>query len=199
MSTTENAKRFGTTAKTTKQSNTAAAGSPKPEVASLDRPAHLEAPAPTLASSAGPGQPQAPKRKATYEERMRRLPPIVQVRRKLQSTITRFANLAVEVRAWRNAPDLSEAATRVEASLAGMLAEAMTTSDAFQPDKERAASRPLPVGARVALREKFGARYEGVVDPEERASLEVVATTRGHVSVKTATGLRLVLARGHVA
>ncbi len=117
MSTTENAKRFGTTAKTTKQSNTAAAGSPKPEVASLDRPAHLEAPAPTLASSAGPGQPQAPKRKATYEERMRRLPPIVQVRRKLQSTITRFANLAVEGRAWRNAPDLSEAATRVEASL----------------------------------------------------------------------------------
>jgi len=192
MSTTENAKRPGTTK--TKQSNTTAAGSPKPEVASLDTPAHLEA-----APASPPGQPQAPKRKATYEERVRRLPPIVQVRRKLQSTITRFANLAVEVRAWRNAPDLSEAATRVEASLAGMLAEAMTTSDAFQPDKERAASRPLPVGARVALREKFGARYEGVVDPEERASLEVVATTRGHVSVKTATGLRLVLARGHVA
>lgn len=190
ISTTENAKRPGTTK--TKQSNTTAAGSPKPEVASLDTPAHLEAaPASPL--------PQAPKRKATYEERMRRLPPIVQVRRKLQSTITRFANLAVEVRAWRNAPDLSEAATRVEASLAGMLAEAMTTSDAFQPDKERAAARPLPVGARVALREKFGARYEGVVDPEERASLEVVATTRGHVSVKTATGLRLVLPRGHVA
>jgi hypothetical protein len=95
------------------------------------------------------------KKTLTYEKRMRALAPIVQVRRKVESTMKRFTNLAEKVRAWKSAPGLREAASEVETALAGMLAEATTTPDTFQPERER---RPpvgnLTPGTRVALREK---------------------------------------------
>ena len=140
------------------------------------------------------------KKKLTYEERMRALTPIVQVRRKVDSTIKRFATLADEVRRWKNAPDLREAAGEVETALVALLAEATTTADAFEPEKERKApGSQLKPGTKVALRDKFVARYEGILESTERTSLEVVAIARGHVSVKTATGARIVLPHGHVA
>jgi hypothetical protein len=88
----------------------------------------------------------------------------------------------------------------VETALAGLLAEATTTADTFEPEKERKASaNQLKPGTRLALRDTFVARYEGILDPAERTNLEVVATARGHVSVKTTTGARIVLPRGHLA
>lgn len=206
MTINESAKRAGATTIAKKGNESASARTPtsKPNV-----PAHQSGPdamhgtatsAQSPAARPGVAAPTAPAKKLTYEERMRRLAPIVQVRRKVESTITRFANLADEVKRWRNAPDLREAATKVETALAGLLAEATTTADTFQPERERRVSASqLTPGEKVALREKFVARYEGVLDPAERATLEVVTTTRGHVSVKTATGARIVLPRGHVA
>lgn len=89
------------------------------------------------ATPATPSGPVAvPKREAstaekpfTYEKRMRSLAPIVQVRRKVESTMKRFANLAAHVRGWKNAPDLREAAAKVETALAGMLVVATGSSE----------------------------------------------------------------------
>lgn len=204
MTTNENANRPGTTTtvKKNEEGASARAGAAKANAASstsrggpvASTPAQLAAP------SAGRREPPAVKTKLTYEERMRALAPIVRVRRKAESTIKRFANLADEIRRWKNAPDLREAASKVEAALAGLLAEATTTADNFEPEKERkAGANQLKPGTRLALRDKFVARYEGVLDADERANLEVVTTARGHVSVKTATGARIVLPRSHVA
>jgi hypothetical protein len=205
MTTNENAKRSGT-ATTTKPSNERAAtpaATSKPSGPSLKNPQAAgpdEITATRGAAALSPKrEPAVAKTKLTYEERMRRLTPIVQVRRKVDSTIKRFTNLADEVRRWKNAPGLHEATSKVEVALAGMLAEATTTPDTFEPERVRkAAASHLTPGTAVALRDKFVARYDGVLDPAERASLEVVAIARGHVSVKTATGARIVLPRGHV-
>ena len=204
MTINENVKRSG--AATTTKSSASAATAPiskatAPSVRSQQPPVGGATTGPQSASPpSAKREPPVARKKPTYEERMRRLAPLVRVRRKVESTITRFTNLADEVRRWRNAPALGEAASKVEAALAGMLVEVTTTPDAFEPDRERKASaKQLRPGTKVALRDKFVARYDGVLDLGERASLEVVAFARGHVSVKTATGARIVLPRGHVA
>jgi hypothetical protein len=157
---------------------------------------------PAVASGAVAAQKReapAAKKALTYEKRMRSLAPIVQVRRKVESTMKRFANLATQVRRWKNAPDLREAASKVETALVGMLAEATTTPDTFQPERERKTPvGNLTPGTIVALREKVVGRYDGVLEAAERAGLEIVTSTRTHVSVKTATGLRIVVPRAHL-
>lgn len=200
MTTNENAKRSGAATTTKSSANATRAGNSEPNAPSIKSDQRAIAPVMT-----GPQSAPTPKReppvakKVTYEERMRRLAPIVQVRRKVESTIKRFTNIADEVRRWRNAPALGEAASKVEAALTGLLAEVTTTPDTFDPEKERRASgKQLTPGTMVALRDKFVARYDAVLEPAERASLEVVAIARGHVSVKTVAGARIVLPRGHV-
>jgi hypothetical protein len=203
MTTNESAKR--PSAATTTKSNEASSTAPSSKASAPSIRSHQPA---IAGATTGPQSAAAPspkrevpvaKKKLTYEDRMRALTPIVQVRRKVESTIMRFTNLADEVRRWKNAPALHEAASRVEAALAGMLAEATTTPDTFQPEKERkASSKQLKPGTRVILRDKFVARYDGLLEPAERASLEVVATARGHISVKTAMGVRIVVPRGHL-
>lgn len=138
--------------------------------------------------------------KVTYEARMRALT----LRRKLASTAKRFANIAAEVHRWTNAPDLREAATKIEAALASMVADADTTPDSFQPERERKGSaRHLAPGAKVTLREVGAPKYDGILDPHERVGLEVVSVSsvkRGRVvSAKTVSGVRLVLPRTHIA
>lgn len=205
MATEENTKRVGAANRATQNhegvtSRTAgaavAASSPKGPDRTLGGGT-----ASALAASTGlrREQPVATK-KLTYEERMRALAPIVQVRRRVDSTIKRFGNLADDVRRWKNAPSLREAAAKVELALAGMLAEAMTTADTFVPEKQRKpTANELKPGTKLALRDKFFARYEGILDAAERVDLEVVTTARRHVAVKTATGARIVLPRGHLA
>ena len=76
----------------------------------------------------------------------------------------------------------------------------MTTADNFEPEKERkAGANQLKPGTKLALRDKFVARYASILDAAECANLEVVTAARGHVSVKTTSGARLVLPRGHLA
>lgn len=204
MTTNENPKRPVTAAtKKSDEGAAARAANSKPSAPSptSDRGVPgATTPAQVATAPAAKREPPVAKKKLTYEERMRVLAPIVQVRRKVESTIKRFANLANELRRWKNAPELREAASKVEAALAGLLAEATTTADTFEPQKERKASASqLQPGAKLALRDKFIATYEGILDAAERVNLEVVAIARGHVSVKTSTGARIVLPRGHVA
>jgi len=205
MTTDEKTKRAGA-ATTAKQSNESAAARAAMAKPSTQAPKSQSAvPRATIAAQSAATRPvviegMTPGKKLTYEERMRRLAPIVRVRRKIESTVKRFANVAEEVRRWKNAPALREAATTVETALAGLLAEATTTTDAFQPERERkACAHQLQPGTKVTFRDKFVPRYEGVLEASERTSLEVVATARGQVSVKTATRARLVLPRGHLA
>lgn len=204
MTTNENAKRSGAATTMKSSANATRAGNAEPNAPSIKSDQRAIAPVMTgpqsVPAPTPKREPPVAKKKLTYEERMRALAPIVQVRRKVESTITRFTNIANEVRRWKNAPAIREAASKVEVALAGMLAEATTTPDTFEPERERKASaKQLTPGTKVALRDKFVARYDGVLEPAERASLEVVAIARGHVSVKTATGARIVLPRGHVA
>ncbi|MBN9164509.1 MAG: hypothetical protein BGO98_13650 [Myxococcales bacterium 68-20] len=198
MSTTENAKRPPATS----------TAKPHAEGGGRDLGAKSSASKSSAGTAAPPTQSAAPKvkqespatkKKVTYEKRMRDLAPVVRVRRKLESTVKRFTKVAAEVERWKNAPALREAATDVATSLAAMLSEATTMPDDFKPERDRKANgHQLAVGAKVTLREKFVARYEDVLGPAERTSLEVISVARGHVSVKTSTGSRLVLPRGHV-
>lgn len=169
MTTDEKTKRPGA-ATTAKQSNASAAARAASSKPSAPAPKSQQSAVPRATTSAQGAAPRpasvvtegmTPGKKLTYEERMRRLAPIVRVRRKVDSTIKRFANLADEVRRWKNAPDLREAASKVETALAGLLAEATTTADTFQPERERKASaNQLKPGTKVSLRDKFVARYE---------------------------------------
>lgn len=136
----------------------------------------------------------------TYEARMRALAPVVRIRRKLEATALRFSNIASEVKRWKNAPDLGETASKVETTLAAMLADAATMPDSFRPERERKrSSRQLTSGTKVVLREKAAAKYAGIFEQEAGTTLEVVSVTRAHVSVKTAAGTLVVLPRAHVA
>ncbi|MBS2014025.1 MAG: hypothetical protein JST00_14140 [Deltaproteobacteria bacterium] len=137
--------------------------------------------------------------KPTYEARMRALAPVVRLRKKLEATAKRFSKIANEVKRWRNAPDLGAKASTVEATLAAMLGGAATLPDAFEPERERKGSaRQLAAGAEVVLREKVAAKYAGLLETEPGASLEVVAVTRGHVSVRTTAGALVVLRRAQI-
>lgn len=132
---------------------------------------------------------------------MRALAPIVRLQRKLANTAKRVSKVTGEVQRWANAPaELRDAATTVTTALAAMLAGATALPDNFKPERERkASSRQLAVGMKVTLRDKFIAKYEGILEPEERASLEVLSISRAHVSVRMPSGARIVLPRGHVA
>lgn len=137
--------------------------------------------------------------KPTYEARMRALAPVVRLRKKLEATAKRFSKIANEVKRWRNTPELGEKASTVEAMLAAMVGDAATLPDAFEPERERKGSaRQLVAGAEVILRERVAAKYAGLLETDQGASLEVVAVTRGHVSVRTTAGAPVVLPRAHV-
>lgn len=141
----------------------------------------------------------AAKAKPTYQARMRALAPVVRLRKKLEATAKRFSKIANEVKRWRNAPDLREKASTVEATLAAMVGDAASLPDAFEPERERKGSaRHLAAGAEVVLREKVAAKYSDLLETEPGATLEVVAVTRGHVSVRTTAGALVVLPRAHV-
>jgi hypothetical protein len=131
---------------------------------------------------------------------MRALAPVVRLRRKLTANVTRLSKLSGEVQRWANAPaELRDAATTVTTALAAMLTVATGLPDDFKPERERKGSaRQLAIGMKVTLREKVIAKYDGIVVPEERASLGVASIGRTHVSVKTAAGALVVLPRNHV-
>lgn len=150
---------------------------------------------PSLATTP-PAEGTTPK-KPTYEMRMRQLAPIVRLKKKLEATSKRFSNIASEVKRWQNALELGEQAKTVEASLAAMLHAVTTMPTEFSPARQKRGNpRQLTVGGKVALRGSVAARYAGIVEPE--VALEVVAITRAHVSVRTAAGALVVLARAHV-
>jgi hypothetical protein len=130
---------------------------------------------------------------------MRALAPIERLRKKLEATAKRFSKIANEVQRWKNAPDLGEKAASIETALAAMVADATTMPDAFEPERERkGTARQLAAGAEVVLRERVAAKYSGLLETEPGAKLEVVAVTRGHVSVRTTAGALVVLPRAHV-
>lgn len=140
-------------------------------------------------------------KKSTYEKRMRALAPVVRLRKKLEANAKRLAKVSEELQRWANGPtELRAAATTLTTALASMLAVANALPDNFKPERERKGSaRDLVPGAKAVLRAKVAARYDDIIEPDERGNLEIVSIARGGlVSVKTATGTRLVLPRSHV-
>lgn len=137
--------------------------------------------------------------KTSYEKRMRELPPVVRLRRKLASNAKRMAKIIREAQRWTNAPKLGEQAAALGTALAAMLAVASDLPDDFKPNRERqAGSRKVSVGMKVGLVERVATRYDGMIDAEERTTLEVVSIAKGLVSVRSACGARLVLPVRHV-
>lgn len=140
----------------------------------------------------------------TYEARMRALAPVVRLRKKLEANAKRLSKVSEEALSWANAPsELREAATSATTALAALIAVAMALPDDFKPEGIRNGSaRHLAPGSKVTIRENVSTKYDGILEPEERSTLEVVSVSSGKharvVSVRTASGLRLVLPRAHV-
>ncbi len=140
-------------------------------------------------------------KKPTYEAQMRALSPAVRLRRKLANTAKRLSKISGEVRSWANAPpELRDASSTTMTMLSAMLAGAVALPDDFKPERVRKAlAGQLAVGTLAALRPKVSVKYDGILDPEERQSLEIVSVALGFVSVRTIRGACLVLPRAHVA
>ncbi|MBX3221914.1 MAG: hypothetical protein KF795_15465 [Labilithrix sp.] len=137
--------------------------------------------------------------KQSYEKRMRELSPVVRLRKKLASNAKRMAKIVGEAQRWSNAPELREATASVGSALTALLAVASALPDDFKPERERhVGSRKVSVGMKVGLVEKLASKYDGVIDAEERTALEVVSLAKGLVSVRTASGARIVLPIRHV-
>lgn len=136
-------------------------------------------------------------KKLTYEARMRQLPQIERIRRKLASTILRFENLHEELVTWKNAADLNNEAKTVRGALDEMLDVAKSMPDDFKPERDRKAREShLQPGVKVTIREKVAESYEGVIETD--AELEVLDIRKGRVVCKTAEGEKVFIPRGHL-
>ncbi len=163
------------------------------------RPVSGETSAETIAPK--PDAATKPKKPTTYEARMRALAPVVRLRRKLEANVKRLSKIANEVSQWQNASELRDAATSVTTALAAMMGIATALPHDFKPARVgNAGSRQLVPGSKAGLRPKVAAKYEGILEPDERENLEIVSIARGGlVSVKTVRGARVVLPRAHIA
>lgn len=149
--------------------------------------------------------------KLTYQERMRKMKPHERVRTKLDSTIERFEYIVSEVETWRNKdpkkpeaihPDVLSIVKGAKAALAAIeevtdLVKALPKD--FVADKPRKApTSSLEEGAIVNLREKHGKTYDDVIETKDRKGMTVMSVRKGRVVVKTVSGEKIVLPRGHV-
>lgn len=198
MTITESKRTTDTSTKTKQAAETSSKSSTPKTITVLRRPAVAQTSAET--TTPNPDTETKPK-KPTYEKRMRELAPALRLRKKLEANVKRLSKIANEIGRWQNASDLRAAATSVTTGLAAMLGVAMALPDDFKPERGRkGGARHLVPGAKAVLRPKVLAKYDGILEPEERANLEIVSVAPGGlVTVTTVSGSRLVLPRSHVA
>lgn len=141
----------------------------------------------------------APTPKETYQNRMRKLAPQLRLAAKLASTVDRFRHLVDEVSVWKNAGDLVSTAKQAFAGIEEFADEVASLPADFVVERARkTAVSNLTAGMFVNIREKHFETYEGIVDGKDRTRLEVLATRKGRVVCKTASGEKIILPRGHV-